>query len=113
MIEIRYNQDISPQWANAIRSVASVSELVKLCEDYGVLTLDALEVAKTMTDDNLIEFKEGLLSEARGVYAGDNWANKYIHVFMPDKMVDITCLAGRFNCPEGLIYHRMLEEKLL
>lgn len=90
MRKFSMKEEIAPQWAEAIRSVSSAKELVELCKSWGKLTLDALAVAETMTDDDIINFKEGLLSEARGVYAGDEWANKYIHVFMPDKLVDIS-----------------------
>lgn len=113
MIKIKYKEDIAPAWAASIRSVKSVDELLALCKSYGHLTYDALAVVEKMDENDLVEFKEGLLSEARGVFAGEVWAKKYSNVFMPDKMVDITCVAAKYNCPEGTVYHRMVEEGLL
>jgi hypothetical protein len=113
MIKIDYRKDIAPTWASSIRAVKSVDELIALCKNYGHLTFDSLAIAEKMTDNDLIEFKEGLLSEARGVFAGEQWAEKYSHVFMPDKMVDITLIAERYKCPEGVVYHRLVDNKLI
>lgn len=110
MIKINLKDDIAPKWAESIRSVSSVHDLIQLCKYYGNLTRDALEIAEKMTDDDVIEFKEGLLSEARGIFAGEEWAKKYSNLFMPDVMVDVSLVADKYNCPEGTAYHRMLQE---
>lgn len=70
---------------------------------------DAIVVARRMTEEEFPAFREGLLKERKGSFAGEDWADKYLAILLPERMMHASILANEMKVPWGLAFLRCQE----
>lgn len=113
MRPITYVSDQQADYTNALARCSWLADLLALVRDYGDLTGDARAVVEQMTGADYQEFSRGLLKERRGKYAGDQWADKYAAILMPEVMFRVSLVAQQFKVPWGCAYIRLKETDML
>lgn len=113
MKEIGYRSETELEYAQDLDKCNGVVDLLRTLNEYGDLTKDAREAAYKIMDADWDSFKQGLKNERKGIFAGEEWFQKYQSILMPEKMVHISMVAERFKVPFGCAYIRMKEEKML
>jgi len=107
---IGYLSEIVPQYAGDIRSAADVGldALRERLAYWAPICPDAL--AACPSPDEFAEFASGLEAETGKRFAGEQWAERYGPIVMPETLVVVSEYAARFQVPWGLMYIRMRDE---
>jgi hypothetical protein len=106
--------DPAKEYAEAVFNCDSLAELKKALRPRGKwnnVALDAIAVVQAMKKDEWEEFHEGIKSERRGVFAGEEWVERYGAVLMPELMLKASVLARQFKVPWGCAFIQLREHE--
>lgn len=101
------------EYSIGLRQCLTRARLVEFCEAWAMFTPDAYRVVAGMSEDDFVDFRQGLRRETSGHYAGDRWAGKYGNVTMPDLLLTVQAIADHFGAPWGMAFLRCEQEGLI
>lgn len=108
-LEIRYNSMADQDYYRLLPLQKSLKALRKLTKQYDRIAADAREIAEKMTEEDFIEFRDGLLKEKQGEFAGEVFMEKYGAILLPTVLLQVGMTAKHFCVPFGVAYIRMKE----
>ena len=106
---ITYVSDQLKDYVDALSKVKTLAELRALTDDYAEIAGDAKVIADAMADTDFPAFLTGIKKERRGKFAGENFAEKYGPVLMPEILFRTSLVANKYFVPWGCAYIRMKE----
>ena len=104
-MEITYISDPVPSYTAAITAAKNRDELQDAIAPFSLVAADAREMAGGKYSFD--EFRKGLRKERRGRFAGEDWAEKFAAIIMPEIMFRVSAVAQKFNAPWGVTYIRL------
>lgn len=110
---IGYLDETFDEYGVAIDRAASIRDLREAVQKFRRFANDACKVVSKMDDEGWRAFKKGLRLERKGKFAGEDWAEKYGAVLMPEVMFRIGILAVKFHVPWGCAFLRAKQEGLI
>lgn len=108
MEPISYVSDQTGDYCAALPKCKTLPDLMTLLHSYHTIFADALEAAPT-NDVEFAAFMAGLRKERRGQFAGEDYANRYGAVMMPELMLHVGMVAQKFGVPWGCAFIRLRE----
>lgn len=96
-------------YCTALSKCKSLSELMELLESYRSICPDALKAAPRDKEE-FAAFRSGLRKERSGVFAGEEFDQRFGSVLMPDLLIRVTPIAEKFCIPWGLAFIRLRDE---
>jgi hypothetical protein len=108
MIEIRYTDyDIAKAYAGKIRECETAAQLTAILkQDYPFL-IDAIDQAGSITDADWCWAKQN----AKKKECAEKVVKCAGKIFMPEILLHMSYLAGKFKVPEGCALKRILETR--
>jgi len=103
--------DVSKIYSEDITKAQNKYALVEILETWEWVAHDALIEARSIID--WADFRKGLKAERKGDYAGDEWAQKYSAILIPEKMMLVSIKEVEFKVPWIVVYKRMLDLDLI
>lgn len=104
-------EDPAKEYSKAISATKTVEQLVNAIIPFIEIADDALEIAKSLSKADYIEFMKGLKKERRGEFAGEKFADKYASLIMPEKMFIASIVSDQYKIPWGLAAIRCEQNK--
>jgi len=108
--EVTYVSDQSADYVSEMQKCETLEELRAVLEDYAPLFPDAL-AACPKDETEFAEFVKGRNKERRGVFAGEEWSNRFIPILIPMEALECSIIADRLHVPWGLVYLRKKESQ--
>jgi len=108
-MDIGYISDTVSDYGKALDCCKSASDLKAVTALYRRVASDADAVAQEMLDTEFAEFAAGLKKERKGLFAGEEWCEKYGAILMPELMIHVTIAADKFKVPFGLAFIKAVE----
>lgn len=97
-----------------IRSAKSPEELKVKLVKWQWIAEDACIAADKIDKTNWKEWKQFLKDSKReDIIIKEDLMDKYGPILLPEKMLNVSLVATKFNAPWGAAYNRMLEEGVL
>lgn len=109
MPRITYTSDQPAEYGKALDGAKSLPELVAILKDWESLAADALAIGLQMTEADFQEWKAGLVLERKGEFAGEEYAEKYGALNLPEVLIKVSMLAANHGAPWGCAYLRLKE----
>ena len=97
----------SRDYAIGLRRARSLEKLLEYLSEWEGLADDALGAVKKWSPSDFREWLKVCDEETRGNYTGDENADKYGMVLMPELMFKADILATEFHCPWGTAIIRL------
>ncbi len=116
MKPITYVSDQARDYSDALRKVRNYTELLGLVNQYQAIAGDAVEAVQAgLTDPDAFwnDFLEGHAKEMRGEYSGDEWAERFGMIPMPEIIMRVGLIAVHFGVPWGCAFIRLKEMGML
>lgn len=107
-MQITYISETDKEYVAELGNCISLAELRELLGKYRELVADAI-AAIPKDEDEFAEFRAGLKSERRRIFAGEAWAARYGSIVVPEIMLKISMFATLFRVPWGTAYLRLKE----
>ena len=105
-MHIGYLTDLCKPYVESLKAATTEQALEKHINEWELLAGDAADAFRS-AKFVWKEFITGRRKENRGVYAGDQWAEKYGAIMMPELLMKIGMLAQDCLVPEGCVYIRL------
>ena len=112
MIEISYLTEITKPYIDGLNKCNSQKDLKEFITDWKQLAYDAFEQIYSL-DFSYSEYQKGCELERKGKYSGDEWVGKYGAILLPGVMMFISLQAEHFHAPEGTVFIRMRDLKVI
>ena len=97
-------------WARGVDAAETKVDLLALCEEWHPYASDAKGVVLSMTPNEWTLWRAGLALERSRVFAGQEFAERFGAILLPEKLMDATLVARRFHVPLVIALQR-IEEK--
>ena len=107
-IQINYNTDLYPQFKDDLNACENLSDYKAVIEKYKYISPD-LKQFRLDTEAEAEEFKAGLKLNRQGIYAGQEWSDRYATLLIPAYILHATVLAHKFEVTWGIAYLKMCE----
>lgn len=109
-MQVNYmTEDPASQYAKETAACSTLIALRTCLRDWKEVAPDAYAKAMEMTEAEFSTFRVGLLSERKKKFAGEEWADKYLAILLPERMLETSMLANDMKVPWGLAYRRLKE----
>jgi hypothetical protein len=102
-------EDPAKDYAAMLDAAVDADDLRAKLKGWRKLAPDAIAAARKMDARDFAEFKRGLQSERGGVFAGEEWADRFMDILLPSRMLRASMLANDFKVPWGLAWLRLKE----
>jgi hypothetical protein len=112
-MELTRQSDPVAAYTNGIDKATNIAELRAVIDEHKEIAFDAKKVADTMTDDDFISFRDGLLSCRKRGDPGYSWGELFEPIVLPAVFTMVTCVAVFYKVPWGIAYGRMLDSGIL
>jgi hypothetical protein len=103
-IRIHYTSDTCADYCKGLTAAKTLEALQNHVQTYQRVADDAWKVVKDMGQPAFLSFLNGLRRERRGHFAGEEWAEKYGAVLMPEILMRVSMVANMFGAPWGCAY---------
>ena len=113
MMDITWLSDFHREYTDELDQCTTLAALKAFLDRWRSFAPDAYAVRERIGELTFIQFRKGLLSERAERYAGDEWAEKYGNIVMPDLFIHVSMAALNFHVPWGAAFLRMKEEGLI
>lgn len=107
--DIGYTSDVPAMYSKEIDSADTLERLVQATARWRLVASDAHDAAAKMGEAEFLLFRRGLRKERRGVYAGDEWCERFGDIIMPAVMLKVGVLAHKVHVPWGCAWNRLKE----
>lgn len=107
---VTYLSDHNKEYAHGLRQCETLERLKEFLEHWSPFAPDAYNAGIKMDAENFVDFRQGLLKESKGKYAGNRWAERYGNIMLPDLLFHVSVVAQKFNAPWGLAFIRLQQE---
>jgi hypothetical protein len=101
------------QYTQELTNCKTLISLQEFLERWGDLAPDAFNVGLTLNEKTFREFLHGFKKERRGIYAGDEWADKYGAILIPELFLFVQMVANEFHVPFGVAFLRLEKEGII
>ena len=106
-MEIRQFDEIPADYAKALDEAVTLADLRATVSRYELVAGDALDTVCAMDDEAFSDWRSALKKERRGKFMGEEAAERFGPILMPEAMLKVTVVASHFGVPWGLAYHRL------
>jgi hypothetical protein len=106
MKPITFFSDQASDYSAALTKCKTLPALTELLNDYATIAPDALE-AIPRTAEEFDAWRKGLAQERRGVFAGEEFMERFGDMLMPALMFQVVMVAQQFGVPWGLAFVRL------
>lgn len=93
-------------WAEGLRKAKSLDALKCFSGDHRLIANDAHQRILKLSEADFKEFKSALRKERKGKYMGDEAAQEFACIILPEIIFNVSIIANRFKVPWGLAYLR-------
>lgn len=100
--------ECASEYAKRLHKCSSLPQLDELLNEFAPLVQDAIS-KKPKTEMEFAEFREGLLHENRGEFAGYEFMKRYDALMMPEVMFVTSIFMFEFKVPWGAMFMRLQE----
>ena len=107
-MEIGYMTELAAPYIEGLKACQSKEELIDHVGEWSALCSDAMEQLKAK-DFSFSEFQAGCMLERSGSFAGLDFAKRYGAILMPEILMAVALLAGKYKVPDGLMFIRLQE----
>jgi len=107
--ELTLDNDPVSHYNRILDHAKCLPDLISGVAQFAWCASDALKIVESMSDLEFMEFKKGLKLERKNVYAGDQWADKYMVISMPEDMFKTSCISEEFKVPWSVAWYRYKE----
>lgn len=101
------------QYTQELTNCKTLISLQAFLERWGDLAPDAFNTGSTLNEKTFKEFLHGFKKERTGEYAGDEWAEKYGSILVPELFVIVGMMANEFIVPFGVMFLRLEKEGMI
>ena len=106
-IRIHYTSDTLKDYVDGLTKSKTLEDLQAHCQTYQRVADDAFKVIREMKAEDFGTFIKGLRKERKGEFAGEEWAEKYGAVLMPEILMRVGIVADEYQVPWGCAYIRL------
>jgi hypothetical protein len=99
-------------YALMLAATISTDSLIEGLRDWSPFTTDALLIVRGQGFDFDV-FKEGLVKEQLGEFAGKEWAEIYGAIMLPSRLMRASLVAVEFHVPLSMAMQRLVDLKQL
>lgn len=103
-VRIHYTSDTPLDYSKGLTAAKTLEALLDHVQTYQRVADDAWKVVRGMDQSAFLSFLNGLRKERRGHFAGEEWAEKYGDVMMPEILMRVSIVAEMFKAPWGCAY---------
>lgn len=107
---VTYISDHHKEYSTGITQCETLERLKEFLEHWAPFAPDAYKVSISMDAVDFVDFRQGMLKERRGKFAGDRWAEKFGEILLPGLMLNVSAVAQHFNAPWGAAFIRLQQE---
>ena len=107
-MKIEFHTEIEKPYSDSIFSAKTLKELREALEKYKPLVSDAIK-ALPKDDAEFDSFRIGLMQERAGKFAGNEWANRFGAIALPEILLSVSITANSVGVPWGAAYLRFKE----
>lgn len=97
------------EYASRISKCNTLDELKELIDEYELIAGEAKDKVDVWTDQDFKEFKTAIWHERRKEFMGEEDAERFALVLMPDPMFTITMFKLQLNVGFGLVFRRFID----
>lgn len=108
-IRIGYISETPKDYSVGLSKCKTLAALREHVETYRRVADDAWQIVKDMEQPAFLELLRGLRKERNGEFAGDEWAEKYMDVMLPEILFRVSAVAVQYGTPWGCAYIRLKE----
>ena len=106
-IRIHYTSDTLKDYVDGLTKSKTLEDLQAHCQTYQRVADDAFKVTRDMKAEDFGAFIKGLRKERKSEFAGEEWAEKYGAVLMPEILMKVGVIADKYMVPWGCAYIRL------
>lgn len=104
-----FRRETPERYAEGLVEAESLAALRAHVEGFAELAKDALPIVRAMTDAEFPIWRKGLQMERRGEFAGEDFAERYAALLLPEPMVTVADVAHRYQVPFDVAVRRLRE----
>lgn len=106
-IRIHYTSDTLKDYVDGLSNAKRLADLQTHVQTYQRVADDAFKITRDMKADDFGSWRRGLVKERKGEFAGEEWAEKYGAVLMPEILMKVGMIADQYVVPWGCAYIRL------
>ena len=110
MAPVLYLSEHHKEYNLGLRQCETLERLKEFLEHWAPFAPDAYRIGVQLDQFEFVDFRQGLLKESAGKYAGARWAEKYGQIVIPDLLLHVSSVAMNFKVPWGLAFIRLQQE---
>lgn len=110
--DIGYTKEIDKQFGKEFKSIKTLEELKNLFTKFELIVWEGKDIIDKWSEETFKEFIKAKNKENHGRYMGDEAAEKFCLILMPEPMFRITMKAIELHVCWGLVYRRFIDTKL-
>lgn len=110
--DIGYIRELDKQFGQELKLITTLDELKELFTKFELIAWEGKDIVDTWSEETFTEFITAKKKENRGRYMGDEAAEKFLEVLMPEPMFRITMKAIELHVCWGLVYRRLIDNNL-
>lgn len=108
-IRISYTSETPKDYSAGLSKCKTLDQLREHVQTYRRIADDAWQIVKDMEQPAFLELLRGLRKERKGEFAGEEWAEKYMAVMLPEILFRVSAVAVQYGAPWGCAYIRLKE----
>lgn len=106
-IRIHYTSDTLKDYVDGLSNAKRLADLQTHVQTYQRVADDAFKITRDMKAEDFGVWRRGLSKERKGEFAGEEWAEKYGAVLMPEILMKVGMIADQYGAPWGCAYIRL------
>ena len=106
--EVEYLSELSVEYGR-VANAKTLAELKKRLEAWKEIAWDAHDLVQSWRQDDWRAFKRARAIERTGQFAGEEAADRFGRVLLPEILIRVSLVAEQFLVPEGTAFKRLLD----
>jgi hypothetical protein len=106
-IVIGYTSETPQDYSAGLSKCKTLGQLREHVQTYRRVADDAWQIVKDMEQPAFLELLSGLRKERKGEFAGEEWAEKYMNIMLPEILFRVGAVAVQYGTPWGCAYIRL------
>jgi hypothetical protein len=105
--EVSYGSDFAKEYCQGLTACDTLERLQEYVEHWSQFARDAYDVTRKMTQADFTEYQKGIAIERKGKFAGEEYAERYGAILLPEFLMFVSYVADRFKVPWGVAFIRL------
>lgn len=106
-MDISYISEIPEEYSKELSAAKTPAALRSVTKKYKLVAADADAIAASMDDETFLQWRKALGMERRGQFMGEENAELFGPILMPEIILKVSMVADQFKAPWGVAYHRL------